>query len=333
MKNTGYKNRQHGLTLIEIMIALLIGAFLLTGVIQIFLSTTQTYRMQENVSRLQENGRFAMDFLTRDIRMADYWGCVRTVGSIESNLNAGSEFDNFANGISGINDDNGGNDGDADNDENANEIRDGSDTISLRGAFGDDIFVVNTPATTSADLKVTDESDLQENDVLLVSDCTAGDIFQVTNDPGTGGAPGKDEVVHNTGENPVLGDPEFPGNAEKIFQKIYEIDAQIYRLTFMTYSIRFSNGEPSLTRSVNGGANQVLVEGIEDMQILYGEDTNGDFTPDYYVDADTVVNMGRVTSVRITLTARTFDNNLTATGDGRLRRTFSSTFAVRNRLL
>ena len=63
------------MALIEIMIALLIGAFLLGGVLQIFVSSKQTYRMQEGLSRLQENGRFAMDFLARDIRMAGFWGC------------------------------------------------------------------------------------------------------------------------------------------------------------------------------------------------------------------------------------------------------------------
>jgi len=63
---------QGGLTLIEIMVALLIGAFLLAGVIQIFIANKQTYRVQENLSRIQENGRFAVDYLSRYIRMAGY---------------------------------------------------------------------------------------------------------------------------------------------------------------------------------------------------------------------------------------------------------------------
>lgn len=66
------RGRQWGLTLIEIMVALLIGAFLLAGVIQIFIVNKQTYRVQENLSRMQENGRFAMDYLSRYIRLAGY---------------------------------------------------------------------------------------------------------------------------------------------------------------------------------------------------------------------------------------------------------------------
>lgn len=67
--------QQKGLTLIEIMIALLLGAFILGGVMQVFISTKQTYRVQEALSRLQENGRFAIDVMGRDIRMADYRSC------------------------------------------------------------------------------------------------------------------------------------------------------------------------------------------------------------------------------------------------------------------
>ena len=60
--------------------------------------------------------------------------------------------------------------------------------------------------------------------------------------------------------------------------------------------------------------------------------------PNYYVSSDNVVDisngisMANVVSIRISLTARTLENNLTTTGDGRLRRTFNSTIAVRNRL-
>jgi type IV pilus assembly protein PilW len=67
--------QNQGFTLIEIMIALLLGVFLLGGVIGIFISAKQTNREQDALSRLQENGRFAMEFLARDIRMADYRGC------------------------------------------------------------------------------------------------------------------------------------------------------------------------------------------------------------------------------------------------------------------
>ena len=69
-------NKQAGFSLVEIMIALLIGLFLMGGILQMFSASQQTYRMQSNLARLQENGRFALDFLARDIRTAGYWGCM-----------------------------------------------------------------------------------------------------------------------------------------------------------------------------------------------------------------------------------------------------------------
>ena len=220
MKNTHMNSKQQGMTLIEIMIALAIGAFLLGGVIKIFLGSTQSYRMLENLSRLQENGRFAMDFIARDIRQAGYREC--WTGSVPAPIN-GTEG-----GLDPV---------------TGEQI---PDTITIQMSLSACPNVVILPIT-----------------------------YSISNVPGE---------------------------------------------------------QPSLFQN-NNGNNQELIEGIEDMQILYGADTNNDSTPDYYVPAGTAgLTMNQVVSVRVTLTARTLDANLTTTGDGRLRRTFSSTIAVRNRL-
>ena len=63
---------QRGLTLVEILVALMISAFLIAGVIQLFIGSKQTYRGHDALSRIQENGRFAMDRMSFDVRMADY---------------------------------------------------------------------------------------------------------------------------------------------------------------------------------------------------------------------------------------------------------------------
>ena len=62
-----------GMTLIELMVALAIGAFLMIGAITVFMQGRTTFRT-ESLARLQENGRFALDVLEPDIRMAHYWG-------------------------------------------------------------------------------------------------------------------------------------------------------------------------------------------------------------------------------------------------------------------
>lgn len=66
--------RQQGMTLIELMVALAIGAFLMIGAITVFMQSRTTFRVTESVSRLQENARFALEAIEPDIRMAHYWG-------------------------------------------------------------------------------------------------------------------------------------------------------------------------------------------------------------------------------------------------------------------
>ena len=93
------------------------------------------------------------------------------------------------------------------------------------------------------------------------------------------------------------------------------------------------------------GAAVELVEGVENMQILYGEDTDADGNPNCYVTAASVVTWTNVVSVRLSLLMRTAENNLTSSAqsysfngatsnapDRRLRRVFTTTIGLRNRL-
>lgn len=66
------RRQQSGLSLVELMVALLLGLVLMTGIIQVFLSSRQTYATNEAMARLQENGRFALEFLSRGARLAGY---------------------------------------------------------------------------------------------------------------------------------------------------------------------------------------------------------------------------------------------------------------------
>jgi type IV pilus assembly protein PilW len=67
---------QSGMTLIELMVALAIGMFLMIGAMTVFMQSRTTFRVTESISRLQENARFALEALESDVRMAQYWGFV-----------------------------------------------------------------------------------------------------------------------------------------------------------------------------------------------------------------------------------------------------------------
>ena len=66
--------RQAGLTLVEIMVALAIGSFLIIGAVQIYNQSRQAFVVNESIARVQETAQFAMDTIEADLRMASNWG-------------------------------------------------------------------------------------------------------------------------------------------------------------------------------------------------------------------------------------------------------------------
>ena len=67
-------HRQSGLTLVEIMVALAIGSFLIIGAVQIYNQSRQAFVVNESIARVQETAQFAMDTIEADLRMASNWG-------------------------------------------------------------------------------------------------------------------------------------------------------------------------------------------------------------------------------------------------------------------
>jgi len=58
-----------GLSIVELMVAVTIGLLLMGGAISIFVSNKNTYEITDDLSRLQENARYAIATMARDIRM------------------------------------------------------------------------------------------------------------------------------------------------------------------------------------------------------------------------------------------------------------------------
>jgi len=67
--------RSWGLSLVELMVALAIGAFLMLGVVTVFLANRDSARMENSLARVQESARTAIDLLREDLQRAQYLGC------------------------------------------------------------------------------------------------------------------------------------------------------------------------------------------------------------------------------------------------------------------
>lgn len=65
-------NRQQGFTLVELMIAGIISVFIIAGLLNFFIATNKSVTLSDTISKNQEVGRFAMEYLTKFIRRAGY---------------------------------------------------------------------------------------------------------------------------------------------------------------------------------------------------------------------------------------------------------------------
>ena len=74
--------RAAGVTLIELMVALAIGSFLMIGALTVYMHSRSSFRVNESISRLQENARFVLDVVEPDVRMASYFGLTSTSSKI-----------------------------------------------------------------------------------------------------------------------------------------------------------------------------------------------------------------------------------------------------------
>jgi len=81
--------QQQGLTLVELMVALAIGSFLVIGAVQIYNQSRQAFVINESIARVQETAQFAIDTIEADLRMASNWGRTSRGLAIEGRSLAG----------------------------------------------------------------------------------------------------------------------------------------------------------------------------------------------------------------------------------------------------
>jgi len=69
-----FRHNVAGVTLVELMVALAIGSFLIIGAVQVYNQSRQAYVINDSIARVQETAQFAMDTIEADLRMASNFG-------------------------------------------------------------------------------------------------------------------------------------------------------------------------------------------------------------------------------------------------------------------
>lgn len=345
---------QHGLTLVELMIAMVIGLLLVAGIGQIFVSTQKTHRITEEQSRLQENARFALHFITKDVRESGYTGC-RTIENMNVQNVANAPIPNYGENST----------------INGNEatsatvwtpalaasingtVIGGTDTITIQKGSSCGATLVGALAASNANIQVStpNSCNLAAGDALMLSDCQDAHIFRATNVSSGGTQTIAHGASSNTGTHLCINQVGIgTGSCGTGNAKLYGSDSELLKFTSLTYYLsQGAGGRNALWVYDNTATTTMeLIEGVEDMQIQYGVDTVGDDIVNAYQTANTINaagNWSKVISAEISLLVETQADNLTTdnltytyngatvtSADKRIRRVFTTVIGIRNRV-
>lgn len=341
-------SRQRGLSLVEMMIGLVLGLVLMGGVLNVFLSNRQAFRVTENLARLQENGRSAFEILMRDIREAGGNPCgTRQIGNVLSG-SAGLWWANWDGGTLR------GYDNSVAGDAATQIVAVGNQT-GQRVAGTDAVLIlsgnvlegvtISTHSPAAANFAVnTPQHGINTGDILIACDYRSGALFQVSNaNPGA-----NTTIVHNTGTG-------NPGNCSKGLgfpslctangtPKTYDSGGMLVRLySAFWYIGNNARGGQSLFRVTmitnNAGAQVTqtdeVADGIQNLQLrfLMRNTTTLALAGDY-VDGSAIANWttaapDQAAAVRVTLTA--VSRETVGTNQQRLQRQFLGVAQLRNR--
>jgi type IV pilus assembly protein PilW len=349
------RRRQGGLTLIELMISAAIGLTVVGALLVVYLGSRSAYRSSDSLARVQEAGRFAIDFIAQDARMSSFMGCrSRSLTDDDETLvNITSPAVTFAGARDGMR----GFENGAGWTNPTAVARAAGDVITFRHTAGMavGIHANSDPVARTVTLR-HNAIGLGNGDLAVLSNCERALVFRVTNSPALTGIGSYPTVLEYKGTGGGVGGTL--GNDTVIPVPTFNVGSRAEVMRFAETSYFIGNnaaGRPSLFRA-SGSAVEELVENIEDMDIVYGVDTtlpDADGVIDMYRRADQVADWSRVVSARISLlVVGPEDNVATAaqtyvfretTGDGvadtqtspdrRLRHVFTTTVSLRNRVL
>lgn len=341
---------QAGFSLVELMIAMVLGLVIMTGATAVLLSNKQSYRSNAALSEAQESGRIGFELLARELRQTGLSGC-GTQNRIANVLNDPGDqwYTDFTVAIRGYEGTPGGTGAPA-----PGNFINTADSVTLRGIEGSGLSIDehNSP---SANVKTNQPNSgyLQDGDIVVICDPVQAAIVQITN------VQNNRTTVHNTGNGVAT-----PGNCTKDLTYYagqphgadcsnqcngggattcheYSTNSQIAKLSSTFWYIGSNpQGGSSLYRQALGSSaagdamltTQEMVRNVIDMQLEYlHPDAAGALV---YMDADdaALTNWGNVTAVRMTLVTEGNERGTSTTAGETIARTFSSTVGLRNRL-
>lgn len=325
MSRMHHIHRQAGMSIPEMMIGLLLSSMIMVGMISLFVQSQRSFRQDDIIARMQEDARFALTELQRDLAQAGFWADLLDPNSIQNDASvAGALFvyatpivvaDNVAGSVTLLG-------------QSTPDIVPGTDAFVIAKLAGNPTSIAEVDDDTTDPTKesiVEAQALLEDEGIYLQTNGVIGRMYRGADAPV---APSSVPVVY----------------------RFWRYDPVVYWVR--SWAVTAGDGIPTLCRKVltevSGSVDtECLSQGIADLQIEFGIDTDGDDYADRYVSDPTAAQMLLVTTARIFILARatTADPNYVndktytysnsgiapaAPGDGFYRRVYATTIMVRN---
>ena len=314
---------QSGFTLVEIMVAMLLSLILGVAIVTVFVNNSHSFNQDDNVLRMQDDARFALQQVAFDLSMAGHYAELLSPAAVtpDSNLAIGMDCGPAA---------------------TTNWVYQ-----TTQAATGESLSLVGIDNVTSAQV-------VAGHSCFLADEVAPGtDVVSIKRVAGAEAAAFRDGGIYlrtngTVGllyRQPLTGTPAV---SIALPRTEWEFRPAIYYIRQFAYDL--GDGIPTLCRKVLGGAGpsmltECIATGIENLQIEYGIDTSNDGNPNVYMSAPTLADLQQVVSARIYLLARTTEIDVRHTNqktfsignspdytpnDSFHRRVYSTTVAIQN---
>jgi type IV pilus assembly protein PilW len=293
-------HRQAGLTLVEFMVAIVIGMLMIAAMATLIANQSTNRAEVDRAGKLIENGRYAMSAIAADAQLAGYWGeyssAPGTGGTMDPCSTAQADIQN----------------------DTLEHVQGYDDTaasfpscISNRKS-GTDVLVIRRAEPDTSDQEtggLVDWTKVKQGQVYLQTGMNAQSLMRYVIQPGAA-----TQTANTTQFNLTQKDTTKVGKIRKMYVHIYYISKCSVEVSGSCTNADGGTPIPTLKRvdlSVSGTSTAfttvTIAEGIENMQVDYGKDSDGDGMPDSYASAASITTASgwaAVMTARVYLLAR-----------------------------
>jgi type IV pilus assembly protein PilW len=321
--------RKNGFTIVELLVAMTLGLFLLGSMSLLFFTNKTMITTQNSVAKIQDDAKFALFLIENDVALAGFRGCASgnsdvTSGFTFNNVSGTANYFNNLNYIQGFQGTGTTFSPLLDSALTSVQPSSQSDVLSIRGTTNEPSHLSADTANNATSFATNSVDGFINGGFAMVGNCFNTTLFKIQSVNAT------NKTVSST----------------TAIASSYNNQSYISPYNTITYYIGKDN---ILYKMINNQTPLPIIYNVDKFSILYGVDTNADGNANRYVYAPQVGDFKKVVSIRVGIVIKSKDYNTVGTkksaytyyfngiaykpNDGKLRKVYYTTIALRNLIL